>query len=130
MIKVTLPVYYELVYKTKPNKTLLVGLNMYRNAHFHLQNKVKQHYAAIVTNQVTGSTPIVGRFRVSYTYYYKSSVSDLGNVCSLSSKVLLDALQELNLIQQDNVQYCIEEVYRVGGLDKLNPRVEILLTNA
>jgi hypothetical protein len=128
MIQVTLPVYYIKTYKTKPSVKIFVGQNWFRNAHYRDQNKVKQDFASVVALQVTNSTPIKGAFTVEYTYYYKNKLSDLANVCALSSKIVLDALQDVKLIENDNVQYCIQETYKVGTQDTHNPRVEITLT--
>ena len=44
------------------------------------------------------------------------------------SKFLNDTLQELWIVNNDNVQFLTKEVYVVGGLDKIEPRVEIEIT--
>lgn len=124
---VVVPVYYTQEFKTKPDKTFLVGNNWYRNAYHHQQNSVKKHFSDIVKGQLTTAEPVSTQYKVTYTLFYKSSVCDLGNVCSMSSKFFLDAIQDLGLVINDNVQYCVKEEYLVGGLDKINPRVEITL---
>jgi hypothetical protein len=48
---ITLPIYYTEKRKTKPDKTIMIGMSWYRNAHYHLQNKLKQHYNQLVTVQ-------------------------------------------------------------------------------
>jgi len=126
MIKLTLPVYYTQEFKTKKSKTFLVGMNWYRNAFFHAQNTVKQHYHSLITNQLP-SDKTYSEYQVTYTYYYKSKVSDLMNVVSLQSKFLNDALQSAGIVINDNVQYCKREIAVVGSQDKLNPRTEITI---
>ncbi|MCI4435679.1 MAG: hypothetical protein JHC33_02560 [Ignisphaera sp.] len=130
MINLTLPVYYEETFKTKPSKTHLVSMNMYRNIHFHLKNKIKCYFEWLIIEQLTklGACKIAGKYQIEYVYYYKSTVSDLMNVISLISKFTNDALQTYGAVVNDNVQYCIKESAIVGGLDKSNPRVEIRIT--
>jgi hypothetical protein len=127
MIKLNLPVYYDEVFKTKPTKTHFVGMNMYRNIHYHLKNKIKAHFEWLILDQLLKANPpkILGKYEITYTYYYKSSVSDLMNVVSLTSKFTNDALQTYGTVVNDNVQHCVKESAIVGGQDKLNPRVEI-----
>ena len=127
MIKCTLPVYWKQTVKQKTKVTLL-SLNWFRNSFYHQQNSVKKYFSELIKSQLVGVGSIGGQYSVTYTYYYKSSVSDLGNVCSMASKFFLDALQESELVTNDNVQYCIKEEYLVGGEDKNNPRIEITLT--
>ena len=54
--KIILPIYFTQEFKTKDPKTFMVGMNFYRNAHHHLQNKVKVHYHSIVAEQLTNSS--------------------------------------------------------------------------
>jgi hypothetical protein len=130
MINLVLPVYYDETFKTKPSKTHFVGMNMYRNIHFHLKNKIKAHFEWLILDQLLKTNPpkILGKYEIQYVYYYKSSVSDLMNVVSLTSKFTNDALQIYGSVVNDNVQYCIKESAIVGGQDKVNPRVEITIT--
>lgn len=127
MIKLVLPVYYTQTYKTKPNKTILVGMNWYRNAHHFAQNTIKQEFSSIIKNQLVNYSITFNKFEVEYVYYYKSKISDLSNVCSMASKIVLDSLQELNIVQNDNVQYCLRETFIVGLEDKSNPRIEVTI---
>jgi len=122
-----LPVYYTIERKTKKNSTHLIGANWLRNVHYHVKNQVKQYLAGLIHDQITEKFYIKNKYKVTYTYYYKNKRSDLMNVISATSKALLDSLQECECIDDDSVEYCIEEVSKVGGLDKNNPRVEIIL---
>lgn len=126
---VTVPVYYTIHRKTKKSTVHLIGSNWLRNVHFHVKNKVKQETAKYILDQLAVGNKIKSPFKVKYTYFYKNSGSDLMNVVSATSKILLDALQDpsLNVIEDDTVLHCIEEKAVVGGQDKLNPRVEVLI---
>ena len=127
-IYLTMPVYWTNVKKTKPSTTHLVGMNWFRNAHHFSQNKVKQLFSDIAKSQFPTDISKISKYEIEYVYYYKSSVSDLMNVVSLTSKIVNDALQEAGIVLNDTVLNCLKETAVVGGLDKLNPRVEIIVT--
>ena len=121
---INLPIYYVEEKKTKADKTWLVGMNAYRNWHYHLSNKIKTHYH----NLVAGSTlpdPIDKGFTLSITIYYKNPSCDGSNIAALMEKFTLDSLQELNIIKQDNVKHHLGTIWKIGGQDKENPRAEI-----
>lgn len=128
-LTLTMPVYYTIHKKTKNNTTHLIGSNWLRNVHFYVKNKVKQDTAKHILNQLSIGNKIKSPYKVKYTYFYKNSGSDLMNVASATSKILLDALQDpaFKVIADDTVLHCIEEKAVVGGQDKLNPRMEILI---
>lgn len=121
----TVPIYWTNVKKTKPNTTHLLGMNWYRNAHFFAQNTAKKEMYDCIEKQLGDYPTIPGQYKVSYTYYYKNKSSDLMNVVSLVSKFANDALQELAVVINDNVQYCLSETAYVGVQDKENPRCVI-----
>jgi hypothetical protein len=106
-------------------KTTLVGMSFYRNAIFHLQNKLKQEFTELVGNQLEGIAPVKGQFRLSIDLYYKNSVCDASNIIAVIEKIALDALQEFSIIDNDNVKYHLGSCYAVKGQDKANPRAEI-----
>lgn len=126
-----LPVYFVQEFKRKPNKTWLTGLNWYLGAHFAVQNNVKQHYHKLITDllephKLPQQCPLMS-YKMSYTYYYKSIVSDMPNVTAFASKVTNDALQQLGYVIDDNVQHLAEEHHFVGGRDSSNPRIHVVL---
>jgi len=129
LISLTLPIYYTQHFKTKKDKTFLVNLNWYRNAMFHQQNKVKQHYHDLIKQQLENkSEPIAKKFAVSINLYHKNNQSDPSNICPMMEKFTLDALQELNLIVNDNSKYHCSTSWFSVKQDKLNPRVEITIS--
>jgi len=127
MIQFNLPVYYTETFKTKPDKTFLVSLNWYRNAHYHIQNKVKQYFSDLVKKELVGKSPLTTQYCITYIYHYKNKTSDLPNVTPMTSKWVNDVLQAEGLVSNDNVQYLTKEIHEVGTFDKLNPRVEITI---
>jgi hypothetical protein len=125
--EITIPVYWTQKYKTKKDKTMLAGMNAYRNLFYHAKNQMKKDLEEHVKIGVYKEKmlPIKGEYKVEYYYHYKNSISDLLNVGALSSKVLLDALQDLGLVENDNVKYCKEEHFYVGEKNINNPHMQI-----
>jgi hypothetical protein len=131
VVEFDIPVYFVQEFKRKENKTWLVGLSWYRNAHFAIQNSVKQHYHKLISDllephEMSNLCPLMS-YKVSYTYFYKTITTDMPNIVAFSSKVANDAFQELGYVINDNVQHLQEEHYYVGGRDSANPRVHVVL---
>ena len=124
---VTLPIYYTQEFKTKSNKTSLVGMNLYRNAHHFLQNSMKKHFQSLVIDQLHAVAEVLQQFTVTYKLYYKSPVCDGSNIIALIEKFYLDALKEHGLIADDNVKYHLGSSWTIIEQDKENPRVEITI---
>ena len=124
---VTLPIYYTQEFKTKSNKTSLVGMNLYRNAHHFLQNNMKKHFQSLVIEQLPAVAEVLQQFTVNYKVYYKSPVCDGSNIVALIEKFYLDAIKTHGLISDDNVNYHVGSTWSVAGQDKESPRVEIAI---
>ena len=124
---VTLPIYYTQEFKTKANKTSLVGMNLYRNAHHFLQNDMKKYFQSLVIEQLPAVAEVIQQFTVTYKLYYKSTVCDGSNIIALIEKFYLDALKEHGLIADDNVKYHLGSSWTIIEQDKENPRVEITI---
>lgn len=127
-IKLSIPVYYVKKFKTKEDKLFLVSLNWYRNAFYYEQNEVKKYFQELIKEQLKDVIPLLGKYKVAYNYYYKTSSSDLANVTPMCSKWVNDVLQEQNIVPNDNVNYLVEETHKVATQDKTNPRCEIIIT--
>ncbi|MGD8305295.1 MAG: hypothetical protein PVF17_01455 [Ignavibacteria bacterium] len=120
---ISLPIYYTKHYKTKPDKTFYVGLNWFRNAYHHEINEVKKYYHSLVATY-NNITAINGPYKLKMLVYYKNPSSD-GHNATIVEKFFLDAIQELNIVKQDNVKYHLGTIWEVAGQDKDNPRMEI-----
>lgn len=118
---IELPIYWTQHFKTKNDKTVLVGMNWYRNAHFHAQNAMKKDFHELVHKQLT-HTSIESTFKLNLGIYYKNSSCDGANIAALIEKFALDALQEEKVIVNDNVKYHLGTTWEVLGQDKDNPR--------
>jgi len=123
-LTIILPIYYTQTFKTKPDKTFLVGLNWERNAHYHIKSEVKRYYHDLIATQLNSHQPI-GKFTTTTTLYYKSPVCDPRNVISMMDKYLLDGLQVHNILTNDNVNYDMGGVVNPSIQDKTNPHIEI-----
>jgi hypothetical protein len=122
MVRLSLPIYY-----TYGNNTVLYSINWNRNAHHHEINKAKVYFETLVSDKLKELEPIQGKFRVRYTYWYKNKLSDGSNVVCQIEKAFLDAIQKIGLVENDNVMFHCGSCWRVGGLDKENPRMDIEL---
>jgi len=121
---ITLPIYYVQKFKTKKDKTWLVGDNAYRNWHYFLKNNVKQHYHDLVKSQVSDDKT-TGQYTLLIDIYIKNVNSDGSNIASRIEKFSLDALQECGVVVNDNSKYHVGTTWRFKGIDKENPRAEI-----
>lgn len=122
-MKIVLPIYYTIEKKTKKNQTILVWMNWYRNAHFHISNKVKEHYHYLVKEQIKKEK--IWEYKTSCDVYIKNINSDPSNIESLMIKFTLDALQEYWIIENDNIKCHKWTLWGIYEIDKLNPRCEI-----
>jgi len=122
-VQLTLPIYYTQTFKTKKDKTFLVGLNWYRNSHYILSNNVKCYYHQLISEQLNGET-----FKIplmNYDLFYKTTACDMMNVVTCIDKFVMDALQSYDVIENDNVKFYKTMPTGVAVQDKDNPRVEI-----
>lgn len=127
MNQIELPIYWTQRYKTKNDKTVLVGMNWYRNAHYHAQNSMKKHFHELVSSQVREIKSQLGKFNLDIKIYYKNSNCDGANIAALIEKFVLDALQDEKVIINDNVQYHLGSSWNIVKQDKDNPRCLITI---
>ena len=126
-VGLTLPIYYTQEFKTKKNKTFLVGLNWERNAHYFIKSEVKRHYHELVEEQVTALGNPFAQFEVHSMLYWKNKSSDPRNIVSLVEKYLLDGLQLSGIIKQDSAMFDMGGSISNMGQDKKEPRIEFVI---
>lgn len=88
-------------------------------------------YKEIVADAVKKAEGTLGKppYRFTYTVFAPTKrLFDLGNVCVIVQKFADDALIELGLLSDDNYTVVREIDYRFGGIDKANPRAELVIT--
>ena len=112
------------VFMTKA-KNFILNMNQYRNTHFRLLNHTKINYKKYMERQIIKADTF-GRVVCVYTAYPKTNrKQDLGNVCSIHEKYFEDAMVEFGKLGDDNMKNIPLVIYRYGGVDHENPRVDI-----
>ena len=122
-IKLTLPIYHQ-----TPKGSKLLGMNNYERMHYQPRNKLKKLYYALVRAKVGRVAKVQGAYTAEYKLYYKNPISDAPNIIAIIDKLLMDGLQECGAIENDNVKFYKGAKWSVAGQDKINPRVEIIIT--
>lgn len=132
---ITLPIYLELPFKykktQKKNKNKLyttpLNFNEARLMNRFTYPRIKVAFHELIKEQIlwkTFQTPI----KVEFNLYYKNIQSDLPNWESVINKFFLDSLQKEWCIVDDNVIHVTETVWKVKWQDRINPRIEVFIT--
>lgn len=128
----TLPLTVTLPRKTKADKVFILNLNHYRNTHHMTLNQAKVAWKEVVKEAMgrsDGHSSYKAPYRFTYTVYPGNKRAfDLGNVLPVVQKFTDDALIELGVLTDDNYKVVHEINYRIGELDKENPRVELFIS--
>ena len=69
--------------------------------------------------------PVWGKVTVIISCYEPNARRDVDNVTSGAGKVILDALQEIGVLQGDGRKYIEQVVYSKVEVDRKNPRIEV-----
>lgn len=118
-LSLTLPIYGG------KRKKFMLGMNWYGVAHFRTRNAVKQEYHVMIGKNLPKNFKLNSPLTAHYKLYYKNVRSDAPNIVAVVDKFLMDALQEHNVIVEDNVKHYIKSSWEVVEQDKDNPRVEV-----
>ena len=121
-MKLVLPIYYTIKYKSKKDKNILLWMNWLRNAHYMLSNKIKHHYHNLIAEQI--KTPLKTPIKLHYKVYIKRKNTDYWNIRSVLEKFVLDWLVENWIIPDDSFDYVKWDITEVF-IDKNEPRIEI-----
>ena len=121
------PLFVMLPRKTKASKRVSLNMNTYRNLHHRTSNDAKKAYTELVREQLIDldiQTPV----EITYKVYKASNRRlDKMNVISVVSKFLLDAITEYGCWEDDNDIYVKTETILPTELDRVNPRVEVII---
>jgi len=120
MIKIELPIYWKPSQKKRP---VLMSMNWYRNAHYHVKSRAKGEYHAEINYQLSKlrHLPKFDKYRVSYEIIGKNAGSDPGNIVAIIEKYLLDALQDCGVLPEDNFNHHIGSMWINCGVNKNKP---------
>lgn len=114
------------VQQTK-KKLFHLNLNVYRNAHHRTLAKAKVDWDALVAPTLA-HLPIFDRIRISYILFAGSAREcDINNVVSIVDKFFCDSLQKAGKLPDDNYNHVINTISGFGGIDRLNPRVDVVI---
>jgi Holliday junction resolvase RusA-like endonuclease len=107
-------------------RTYYLNLNGFRNWNFQLSNQLKKLFKISVTSQIRALVPCTKPVEITFVIYYPSNRAfDLDNIGSVVCKFTNDALVELGVLIDDNYNFVKKVTYVFGGVDKLNPRVDV-----
>lgn len=119
---ITMPLYIEMGVKKK--RKFYFNLNQYRNWHYIVSNNVKTAYKDLVTPQLNDLS--FKFIDLQFTLFKGSKRKiDRSNVLCIHEKFFCDALVEAGCLEDDNDEFLNSTLYKTGGIDKDNPRVEI-----
>ena len=126
-LKLTLP----LRIKVSSRKYFILNLNNYRNTHYRVLHVAKKEYAKEVRkilNDKYKDLHFKKPVQVTFTLWEPDKRRrDLSNALSVADKFFLDVLVEYGILKDDNV-CCVPEVhYLYGGIDRKNPRIEVIM---
>lgn len=106
-------------------KNFYINLNQYRNAHFYQLNSAKIKFKELIYDQLV-KLPDLNVIELCYTVFIPQNREvDTNNIASVADKFFCDALVESGKLTDDNYKYLINTNFRFGGVDKVNPRIEV-----
>lgn len=126
--KIVSPLEVSLPRKTKKDRIIKLNMNSYGNTNTFLNNEAKIQYKKIITPLIK-DIYIDKPIEVTYKVFKASNRRlDKMNVVGVVSKYLMDALVELNCLEDDNDDFIKTETILPTEIDKDNPRCEVTLT--
>ena len=124
-MKIDLPL--EVYYSKK--KKFILNLNNYRNAHYRVLSISKRLYSENLVPRLKGFNSFTEPVSLTYTYYARSKRRlDISNPCSIIDKFACDALVKAEILEDDSFKQIKEVVYKFGGVEKDNPRCELVIS--
>ena len=124
-MKIDLPL--EVYYSKK--KKFILNLNNYRNAHYRVLSISKSLYSENLVPRLKGFDRFTEPVSLTYTYYARSNRRlDISNPCSIIDKFTCDALVKAEILEDDSFKQIKEVVYKFGGVEKDNPRCELVIS--
>ena len=122
-IDLPLEVYYS------KKKKFILNLNNYRNAHYRVLSISKRLYSENLVPRLKGFNSFTEPVSLTYTYYARSNRRlDISNPCSIIDKFACDALVKAEILEDDSFKQIKEVVYKFGGVEKDNPRCELVIS--
>lgn len=105
---------------------VLFTLNRKNNTHYQVYKKIKNDYKQTVINTLNHTGKKFTRLNVYYKFYLTESryskKPDLDNISAMTKKFFNDAVKDIGLIDDDNVEYInrtTEEFVGISDKDKV-----------
>lgn len=127
-VTISMPLFIKLA-KKATGKKYHINLNNYRNWNFNASNKLKENYKNIAVEKLENA-PTIRAEKVTIIYELfrgDKRKFDLMNILSIHDKFFSDALVWLGCLPDDNIKHLDELIFKYGGIDKENPRVDITI---
>ncbi len=123
-VRFDVPLFLERGVRKKRN--IWLNMNNYRNWQHFLSNDLKVQFKGAISIPEL-DTPLAA-CRITYTFYYPTHQRrDIGNSLAVISKFTEDALVESIVIMDDDYTIVRSVKGVFGGIDKKNPRCEVLV---
>ncbi len=123
---ISVPLYIEMGVRKK--KKHYINLNNYRNLHYQVSNKLKVEYKERLFIELH-NLKFENKIKLEFVLWKKDKrKGDRSNVLSIHEKFFCDAMVEYECIPDDNDNFIESTLYRTGGLDRENPRVDVIIT--
>ena len=122
----SIPISLEAGIRSK--KTYHLNLNQYNKWYFQEKNQIKKLFKVKVAKAIRALKKVTKPCKITYViYFYNKRLFDIDNVGCVLTKFNNDALVELGILTDDNYTMIPELVYKFGGVDKDNPRCEVII---
>ena len=123
IIKLSLPLFIT----NWSNKRKWLTLNNYRNWHYQVSNDIKRRFKSEVFDKLDFN--IKGKVKIEYFYFAPDKrTRDLMNVISVIDKFFQDAMVDRGCIESDDLSTVVEVNSCYMGIDKLDPRLDVMIT--
>tara|TARA_R100000951_G_C2641328_1_gene181041 strand:+ start:294 stop:662 length:369 start_codon:yes stop_codon:yes gene_type:complete len=111
----------------RSNKRKWLTLNNYRNWHYQVSNDIKRRFKSEVFDKLDFN--IKGKVKIEYFYFAPDKrTRDLMNVISVIDKFFQDAMVDRGCIESDDLSTVVEVNSCYVGVDKENPRLDVMIT--
>jgi len=102
-------------------------MNNYRNWHYQVSNDIKRKFKSEITPLL--DFRLSGKVKIEYFYFAPDKrTRDLMNVISVVDKFFQDAMVENDCIESDDLSTVIEVNSCYMGIDRENPRLDVMIT--
>ena len=123
-VRFSVPLYLT-TGKRKPKNNWL-NMNNFRNWQFHLSNDLKILFNKAIT--IPELDAPLAACKITFVFYYPTHQRrDLDNSLSVIAKFTQDSLVAAKVILDDDYKIVRQITGKYGGLDKTNPRCEVIV---